>query len=254
MDVLQIEHVRSMWFGDSESVHKWLQQRQSSLPPDLKHTWTESVFIVELLQNLKPNTKSAAHPSCQFDSIFEDILSNHPHLLELLRVQLTLGWKMFPWDFDILGFTREVLRPLCTFNGLLVDCSFSEGDSPLDFLSNFQRCGALYEDQHNTAEKAVIHWIHFTKTVMHGSYFWWAGLIEPSQVVLREIETLDLSQLCNLFAMDSWPHECLHKYFGLKDSFDYVIGWLQRHPSPPMDVIELWERQRANFFRCGSPS
>ncbi|KAJ7289486.1 hypothetical protein C8J57DRAFT_432435 [Mycena rebaudengoi] len=167
MDVLQIEHVRSLWFGDYFGVHEWLQ-RQSSLPPDLKRTWTESVFIAELLKNLKPRMNPAAQPSYHFDHIYMYIFSNHPQLLEVLRMQLihpTL--KLHLLELEVFGCTCEVFRPLYTFNGLLVNSSFPKGDSPYDFLTDFQRCGALYEDPHNTAEKAVIRWIHFTKTVMH---------------------------------------------------------------------------------------
>jgi hypothetical protein len=134
------------------------------VPPDLNHTWTESIFIAELLENLEPNPNSAVHPSCQFDSIFKDVLSNHPHLLEVLRIQLILGRRMFPWDLDVLGCTTEVFRPLCTFNGLLIHSSFPEGDSPFDFLSDSYRAGPLYEDSHYTAEMVVIRWMRTVKT------------------------------------------------------------------------------------------
>ncbi|KAJ7289454.1 hypothetical protein C8J57DRAFT_1459451 [Mycena rebaudengoi] len=230
MDVLQIEHVRSLWFGHSYSgdpVHEWIQ-RQPSLPPDLKHTWTESVFIAELFENLKPNTNSAAHPSCRFDHIYKDILSTHPQLLEVLRLSLIRPAFLFiSWELGFFGCTREVFRPLCTFSELLVDSSFPEGDSPLDFLSDLQRAGPLYEDSHNIAEMVVIRWIRSVKALISGQDINWNVWDRLSPMVLQEIETLDLSQLCVLLAMDSEAHEDFHLDFSPGKGIDSVIDWLR---------------------------
>jgi hypothetical protein len=118
---------------------------------------------------LEPSTNSAAHPSYQFDDIYKNIFSNHRRLLEVLRMKFihpTLGFA--PWELELFGCTHELYRPLCAFIGLLVNSSFPEGDSPLDFLFDFQRAGPLYEDSHYTAKVAVIRWMHTVKTLING--------------------------------------------------------------------------------------
>ncbi|KAJ7289488.1 hypothetical protein C8J57DRAFT_1213823 [Mycena rebaudengoi] len=157
----------------------------------------------------------------------------------------TLGFA--PWELELFGCTHEVYRPLCAFIGLLVNSSFPEGDSPLDFLFDFQRAGPLYEDSHYTAKVAVIRWMHTVKTLINGQDqgqgVYWDIWDLPSQVVLHEIETLDLSQLCDLVAMDPIAHGLFHKSFRLDDSFDCVIGWLRVSMFPPplqdQDLIRL---------------
>lgn len=133
-------------------------------------TWTDSTFIAGILRNLNPSANSEAHPSYQFDNIYMDILSDHPLLLQVLHTKLVFPRLTFTWgDLEVPGCTRHVFQPLCALNGLLLDCSFPLGDSPLDFLSDFHRAGTLYEESYHTAEKAVIHWIRFVKALVNRS-------------------------------------------------------------------------------------
>jgi hypothetical protein len=52
-------------------------------------------------------------------------------------------------------------------------------------------------------------------------------------MVLQEIETLDLSQLCVLLAMDSEAHEDFHLDFSPGKGIDSVIDWLRVSPFLP---------------------
>jgi hypothetical protein len=136
----------------------------------------ESSFIAALLPCLLPSWSWAIHPSCQFDHIYKNIFSNHPQLLEVHRMKLIRPLCSFhSYDLEYLGCTHQVFRPLCIFNGLLVNCLFPDGDSPLDFLADFRRAAALYEHSHHTAENAIIRWIRFLKKTMDETDYGWAS-------------------------------------------------------------------------------
>ncbi|KAJ7268628.1 hypothetical protein C8J57DRAFT_1228327 [Mycena rebaudengoi] len=163
-----------------------------------------------------------------------NLFSNHPQRLEVLRMKLIS--PLFRSNRDDL----PVFRPLCVVNGLLVNRSFLHEDSPLDFLSDFRRAGLLYKDSYRTAEKAVIRWICFLKKVMDGTDVWRPfEMIRSSQVlVLHEIGTLNLSQLCDLLK-DPLIYGFLIGHLNTQNTLDPVIDWLRRYPDPPTGLIEI---------------
>ena len=89
-------------------------------------------------------------------------------------------------------------------------------------------------------------------------------------MILQEVETLDLAQMCDPMHIDHEDHKRMHEYEYLSmTSFSAVLRWLrvssiqpldevtlifwdlpQRFPDPPLQTIAFWEKQVAVFRPC----
>ncbi|KAJ7132387.1 hypothetical protein C8R44DRAFT_978009 [Mycena epipterygia] len=263
-DFLRNQHVEPLWFVDyftftSTLVRKCLK-RFPSIPADLSKTLTDSDFIRRFLSDLKPRSERlASHPTCRLDSIYMDIFSANPLLLHVLHIQLIDGPVLLGFNVLALGCTYTVFRPLCVFDGL-INGSFPEGESPLDFLSDPRRARNLYEEQRLTAEKVIIRWIRLVKQFLAGDDFYRYDLSSiyllellrkcvPSPVLLHEIETFDMAALFPLFAENvDGADPTLREFLGVQ-YFDAVIDWLHLFPNQPIEAIQFWERQRSDACR-----
>jgi hypothetical protein len=151
-------------------------------------------------------------------------------------------------DLGVLGLNSKIFIPLCALSGQIADCAFPEGDGPLDFLSDIRRAGPLYEDSCYTAEKTIIrgirrvvHYKHFSDIVIfvcvlapqppttilimyreHSELF---RCCRPSQALLHELKTFQLSMLCHLSAADPQMHSNFHAHANFEDWFDQIIKW-----------------------------
>jgi hypothetical protein len=152
------------------------------------------------------------------------------------------------WDLDLLGLNAKIFIPFCAHSGQLANCAFPEGDGPLDFLSNIHRAGPLYEDSHYTAEKTIIRGIRRVGHYKCVSDIYILGCVlapappttilimcrehsrllrhcRPSQALLHELKTLQLSMLCHLLAADPQEHRNFHENMYFEVWFDQIIEW-----------------------------
>ncbi|KAJ6530510.1 hypothetical protein DFH09DRAFT_1370715 [Mycena vulgaris] len=226
-------------------------QRGSSYTSDLLELWKDHRFMSELAQDLssytlfrKP-THNRGAPTLKFDSIYAEILSKNPHLLSVLAA-VALG-KQLLHVLAALGSSYSVLRPFIEARQLLV-LPLLAGDSPVDFLIDSHRSGELWNEQ-DSAEEMVLRWIAFAKgdDWLYGSFLTLFDRYGPSPNILRELETLNLSALCNEIKTDHlvFHEEELHPRYLL-----HIVNWLRRLPSPPKNVIRGWEEQMLSIKLC----
>ncbi|KAJ7117016.1 hypothetical protein C8R44DRAFT_203151 [Mycena epipterygia] len=148
-------------------------QRDSCYPSDLIHLWEGHQYIFNLLPHLKLS-RNRSTTTFRFDAIYTEIFSNHPYLLFVMQTMILL--PLNPWQaFRILGppWNYQVFLPFVEYREQL-ELPFPEGDSPLNFLSDYRRAGHIYSDPRNAAEELVLLWIYRAKELLvSGGSFWY---------------------------------------------------------------------------------
>jgi hypothetical protein len=115
-------------------------------------------------------------------------------------------------------------------------------------LSDIHRAGPLYEDSHYTAEKTIIRGIRSVGHYKRISDVFFLGCVlapappitilimcrhyssllrrcRPSQALLHELKTFQLSKLCPLLAADPREHRNFHENLYFEDWFNQIIKW-----------------------------
>ncbi|KAJ6533412.1 hypothetical protein DFH09DRAFT_1284421 [Mycena vulgaris] len=254
-DLIQL--LRNQDFQDSiflvTSDRIW-PQRDSMYPRDLIQLWEDHQFISRLTFSLKPS-QDRSSPTFQFDSIYCDLLSRHPVTLFVVKTQIVAPNDL-PTVLRFLGpgYTYRVFQPFLEFRDL--ELPFPAGDSPADFLSDPLRAMELYSSPEDIAEALVLLGIRRTKQVLSGGEFWLSSHLlsnlekcPTSSHILRELETLDLSELCNQLSSDPAAHA---KYSAVKSPYQFlrVLTWLRRISDPPLQTIAFWEGQLTKIRKC----
>ncbi|KAJ7446331.1 hypothetical protein FB451DRAFT_1412359 [Mycena latifolia] len=205
-------------------------RRGSPYPSDLIQLREDHTFISVLSHDLQLSRQP--RPTFQFDSLYTYFFTRHPEVLFVLRTQIVLPCELFS-VLRFLGWTFNVFRPLLEFRHVFRS-SFPTGDSPVDFLENPGRAGALYCDPQDIVEKLLLLWIWRVKVFLGGSDFWvypnWLELLRGSQTnsqILIALETLDLSEFCNQMASDRSAHLEAHRYILYPNIFLGVLDWLR---------------------------
>ncbi|KAJ7117041.1 hypothetical protein C8R44DRAFT_983337 [Mycena epipterygia] len=233
-------------------------QRDSCYPSDLIQLWEGHRYIFDLTSDLKLNTNRST-PTFRFDAIYTEIFSNHPDLVFVLQTMVFLPLHHRE-ILRILGPTwnDQAFMPFHEFRDQLA-LPFPDGDSPLDFLSDYRRAGHIYSDPRNAAEELVLLWIYRVKELLSsGGLFWISGVLILDRIdrwprrprIVLELETLDLSGLCHQMAIDPEAHKLAHEYGILRPNIYRILDWLQDFPDPPLRAITIWERQIEAIKRC----
>ncbi|KAJ7478109.1 hypothetical protein FB451DRAFT_181733 [Mycena latifolia] len=229
-------------------------QRDSGYPLDLIQLWEDHHWISKLKEYLH-RTTNHTRPSCRFDAIYRDILSQYPTLLFVLKSQIiepdTLeAIPVFP------QCTYRVFQPFLRLHGLL-EFPFPVWDSPLDFLNDPRRAGDLYSAPQDIAEDIILLWIQYAKKCLVEGYPWlyieWLDLLEncrSSPRILHVLESLDLAQVCDPRHINPVNHWSLHYGNPGLRNLRYILEWLQRFPDPPQQAIAFWENQIAVIEQC----
>ncbi|KAJ7098962.1 hypothetical protein C8R44DRAFT_859576 [Mycena epipterygia] len=233
-------------------------QRNSRYPSDLIQLWEGHQCIFNLIPHLELSTNRST-PTFRFDTIYAEIFSNHPNLCFVVQTMIHL--PLHPSEtFRILGSTwnYELFLPFYEYRELL-ELPFPDGDSPLDFLSDYRRAGHIYLDPRNPAEELVLLWIHRARELlMSGGLFWNSGILivghthrwPRSPRIVFELESLDLSGLCDQMAVDRETHKYAHRHGILSSTIYCVLDWLRDFPDPPLRAIAIWETQIEAIKRC----
>ncbi|KAJ7020320.1 hypothetical protein C8F04DRAFT_302464 [Mycena alexandri] len=158
---------------------------------------------------------------------------------------------------DLLDLTYQIFEPFFAFCESL-DLPFPEGDSPVDFILDPERAGALYLDPRATAEVMVLAWIRQARELATAKSDYWPflgslaaiKLCHPSSKILNELATLDVAQLCDRMSVDQYAHTVLHQQCFDASCLGVVLDWFQTFPEPPLDVLEYWEMQIATLQQC----
>ncbi|KAJ7442784.1 hypothetical protein B0H11DRAFT_1932154 [Mycena galericulata] len=129
-------------------------------PTDLVQLWEDHRFMCNLHLHVRSSGPGAS-PTCKFDSIYAEILSQHADLLFDLKTRIVLGDDS-SW-ISALDLTLSVFKPFLVITHW--DLPFPHGDSPLDFLQDSWRAG----DPDDVAEEVRLIWIHRTKELLLGS-------------------------------------------------------------------------------------
>ncbi|KAJ7098987.1 hypothetical protein C8R44DRAFT_947710 [Mycena epipterygia] len=233
-------------------------QRDSRYPSDLIQLWEAHQYIFNLMQHLRLRSNLST-PTFRFDAIYTEIFSNHPDLLFVMQTMILL--PLHPYQtFWILGPTwnKQVFLPFHEFRDQL-ELPFPDGDSPLDFLSDYRRAGHIYSDPTNTAEELVLLWIYCGKELLSSGGIFWRSGNEILQFIDRwprsprialELETLDLSGLCDQMAVDPESHKLAHWEGILCTDLYQILDWLRDFPDPPLRAVAIWEKQIEAIKRC----
>ncbi|KAJ7117046.1 hypothetical protein C8R44DRAFT_203422 [Mycena epipterygia] len=150
-------------------------QRDSLYPSDLIQFWEGHQYVFDLMSHLRLSTNRSM-PTFRFDTLYTEIFSNHPDVLFVMQtmILLPLNWH---YIFRILGPTwnHQVFLPFHEFRDQL-GLRFPDGDSPLDFLSDYRRAGHIYSDPRNATKELVLLWIYRVKELLSsGGTFWRSG-------------------------------------------------------------------------------
>ncbi|KAJ7702133.1 hypothetical protein B0H16DRAFT_742995 [Mycena metata] len=228
-------------------------QRDSLYPADLIQLWEDHSFISKIVSQLQNPGQHGGSTTSNF-SCYTEMFTQDPDVVFVLRGLL------FGSELDSIlrlsGLTYRIFQPFLEFRRFL-DLPFPHGGSPLDFLRDPLGAGELYRDFQDIAEEMVLFWISRAKEVLSGnSDYWLAGYwlgIEKcptSTRLLRELESLNLSQLCNEHAADRESHCQAHEDLLRPEYLRPVLEWLWKFSEPPLQTIAFWERQIADIERC----
>ncbi|KAJ6501315.1 hypothetical protein DFH09DRAFT_1102534 [Mycena vulgaris] len=231
----------SIFISSGEEFSGIWPQRDSLYPPDLIRLWEDHRFISHLTANLGP-TSYQSSPTFKLDSTYFYILFRHPDTLFVLQTLTVASNKLFT-ILRFLGpaYTYRVFKPFLEFAHLLVLPLPAGGDSPIDFLRDPRRAMEPYSSPEDIAQALVLLGIRRTKEVLSGGDFYLAGGLwefikqcRPSSQILRELETLDLSEFCTQLSPDAEAHVDYAEYDPISpDIFLYVLEWLRRFSDPP---------------------
>ncbi|KAJ7494850.1 hypothetical protein B0H11DRAFT_2276979 [Mycena galericulata] len=239
---------------DSEVV-PW-PERDSSYPPDLIHFWEDHRFISTLTKHIAPCGDNDVTPTLKFDDLYTEILTGYPELVLILNAQNVLP-QHIQTILRLFGLTYRAFSPFLALRGR-VEFPFPEGDTPVDFVEDLDRAGALYTHPELTASALILRWIRRAREFstsgdfdLEPNFLQLLAECKPNPTILHELETLHLSQICNTqMAMDRDAHEDFHRDVLYRDVLDGVVAWLQKFREPPVGAIEFWEKQITDIRAC----
>ncbi|KAJ6531511.1 hypothetical protein DFH09DRAFT_1409289 [Mycena vulgaris] len=203
-------------------------KRDSPYPGDLVQLW-EDLSTIKIFQYHLSPTEEASSATLRYDSIYTEVFSQNPDLCLIAQSCIAVPYMDTAHRSSFFGFTRAIFRPLLNF-----PLPFPAGDSPIDFLADPRRAGELYCDPSSIAVDMMLRWIKGVKQTLAG------GPWEPhmryleeirncgtSGRLLRELETLNLSDLCRQMAIDPDAHEGFHGYVATETNLCAVLDWLR---------------------------
>ncbi|KAJ7098932.1 hypothetical protein C8R44DRAFT_716847 [Mycena epipterygia] len=232
-------------------------QRDSPYPSDLTGLWEDHLFVSIFARRLKLS-ENRSSPTYKFDPIYTEILSKDHTLLFILQTQLVLPATLYN-SLRLLGSTcnYRLFQPFCAFRQLF-ESLWPMGDSPLDFLTDPDRAGDLYTDPQDTLEEVLLLHIDRTKEfLITGGCCWfylhWLSHLPECRKTPRivcELETLDLSKICDQLKDDPEAHGTVHYEILHPGTLSRILNWLQEFPDPPVQPIALWEKQMDAMVGC----
>ncbi|KAJ7724032.1 hypothetical protein B0H16DRAFT_1472626 [Mycena metata] len=230
-------------------------QRDSQYPSDLIQVWECHQFLSTFAKHIKLSTMEGT-PTFKYDSVYRRILSGQSALVFVLSAARILPHKMYS-ILKLFDLSYTVFEPFYAFREHLDVRAFSKGDSPVDFIADPYRAGALYLDLQDTAEVLLLRWFSQAAEVLVGVKFTLDPHVleiiqhcPPSSRILHGLVGLDLSKLCDQVSAAPEAHHELHKWIAGKDRLSGVLNWLQTLPNPPMEVIEFWKKQITDIRQC----
>ncbi|KAJ7729868.1 hypothetical protein DFH07DRAFT_177458 [Mycena maculata] len=147
---------------------RWPQE-DSQYPRDLLQLWKDHSFIATFTRSLldcMPNSEQP--PTFQFDWIYQEIFTQNPDVLLLLRTLVhNPRYLHLSEILRLYGMTYRIFEPFARFQQFL-QFPFHKGNSPLDFLTDPGRSGVLYRNPEDVAEDYMLLWIHQAKEVLEG--------------------------------------------------------------------------------------
>ncbi|KAJ6626239.1 hypothetical protein B0H10DRAFT_548115 [Mycena sp. CBHHK59/15] len=273
--------------GPASDFLDWLQSAQirgTPVAPDMISIVEEFLLIAYLEEQLWESRRIVTaidRPIPPPDGVYTDILNRHPEILRYLR--LIIAWRIIlemdsdsslsrpSLAFEHINLTWIDLRPLCRLRNPLnipdplqlvprqPDHFFFPGQSPVDFLADPQRAGALYMAPSVLVEQAALCMISYINRLLddrHARAWWvlgccWAEIItgcDPSQAVLHEVERLDVSPFCQHGDVEPMDHREDHD--ATDHGYDEILEWLTKFEPCPVDAIRRWENQKAAAQQC----
>ncbi|KAJ6488312.1 hypothetical protein DFH09DRAFT_1339277 [Mycena vulgaris] len=250
IDLLRDGNVQNNLFLDLDCT--W-PERGSPYPADLVQLWEDLSTIESLSYHLRP-TEEASSATLVYDSMYTEVFSQNPDLC------LIAQWCIAVPDLDItyrssfFGLTPAIFRPFLNF-----PLPFPAGDSPVDFLADPRRAGKLYCEPGSIAIDMMLRWIKRVKqTLAGGPWDPWEHYLREirncgtSGRLLRELETLNLSDLCRQMAIDPDAHQEFHGYVATETDLCAVLDWLRSFPEHSLSrwAIAFWKRQKSDLLEC----
>ncbi|KAJ7501152.1 hypothetical protein B0H11DRAFT_1993816 [Mycena galericulata] len=144
-------------------------QRGSQYPSDLIQVWERHQFLSTFAKYMKLNTKKGS-PTFKYDSVYRTILSGQSALVFVLSATRLLPSKMYS-ILRLFDLSYTIFEPFSAFREQLDVRAFSKGDSPVDFIADPHRAGALYLDLQDTAEVLLLRWFSRAAEVLVGVVF-----------------------------------------------------------------------------------
>ncbi|KAJ6551007.1 hypothetical protein DFH09DRAFT_603728 [Mycena vulgaris] len=228
-------------------------KRGSPYPADLVQLWEDLSTMKNLHHYLSP-TEEASSATLRYDSIYTEVFSQNPDLCRIAQSYIAVPDMEITYHSSFFGLTRAIFRPFLNF-----PLPFPAGDSPIDFLADPRRAGKLYCDPGSIAIDMMLRWIKRVKQTLAG------GLWEPQEFyleqirncgtsgrLLRELETLNLSDLCRQMAIEPDAHAGFHRVTATRKTLCAVLDWLRSFPEHPLSrrVIAFWEKQKSDLLEC----
>ncbi|KAJ7852413.1 hypothetical protein B0H13DRAFT_2084024 [Mycena leptocephala] len=281
--LLRNTHFQESIFIDTHEEHEghlqWPKD-DSPYPTDLVQLWADRSWIGDFaFQICGCRSFNDTKATFKFDSLYARTFSQHPDALLLMRAVIlhdhirkrsmaaktTGGYRMPPkplppspvWDTLQLSF--NTLKPFLAWRDLGYSC-FQKWDSPLAFLKDRDRAGGFYADLEQIIEQWLLCWVRFARQpqdsngeMLDSIRFGFTVMQHcgPSQILLRELETLDLAYPCRQPDLDRVAHGNMHEEYIDAHDFNTVLKWLSKFPEPLAAKAHVfWKGQLADVTRC----
>ncbi|KAJ6527325.1 hypothetical protein DFH09DRAFT_1094824 [Mycena vulgaris] len=207
---------------------------------------TPSGAIIDLLRNGNVQNNLFLNPYCPWPK--------NPDLCRIAQWCIAAPDMYIIYHSSFFGLTPAIFRPFLNF-----PLPFRAGDSPIDFLADPRRAGELYCEPGSIAIDMMLRWIKRVKQTLAGGP-WEPQIHYLDQIrncgtsgrLLRELETLNLSDLCRQMAIAPDAHARFHSFMATTGTLTAVLNWLRRFPEHPLSrrVIAFWERQKSDLLEC----
>ncbi|KAJ6531517.1 hypothetical protein DFH09DRAFT_1284849 [Mycena vulgaris] len=248
IDLLRNENVQNNLFLDPHSA--W-PEKGARYPADLIQLW-EDLRTIGILSYFLSPTEEASSATLRYDSTYTEVFQN-PDLCRIAQWRIVVPNVNISHHSSFLGFTDAIFRPFLNF-----PLPFPAGDSPIDFLADPRRAGKLYCEPGSIAIDVMLCWIkHIKQTLAGGPWepvYYLEGIRNcgTSGRLLRELETLNLSDLCRQVAIAPSIHAVFHHFIATRETLCDVLVWLRSFPEHPLSqrVIAFWERQKSDLLEC----
>ncbi|KAJ6527352.1 hypothetical protein DFH09DRAFT_1371431 [Mycena vulgaris] len=228
-------------------------ERGSPYPADLVQLWEDLSTIENLSYHLRP-TEEASSATLRYDSIYTEVFSQNPDLCLIIQGCIAVPDMGITYHSSFFGLTPAIFRPFLNF-----PLPFPAGDSPIDFLADPRRAGELYCEPGSIAIDMMLRCIKRVKQTLaggpwepHDYYLEEIRNCGTSGRLLRELETLNLSDLCRQMAIVPDAHEEFHSTIPTEKALCAVLDWLRRFPEHSLSrrAIAFWERQKSDLLEC----